>query len=197
MILLVKANLRSPLHLTMSAPCLPAPHFGPFVFWPLYLSLQLPPSSDPAVPVVPQPSASASLIPWNLSTVRSNSCLPEGRGEAESRVSTRLPAGRDSKTNPHKNVQFLAFDGINPNVTDFSATSFPRSYAKESVADPKEIFKPIHCLSLTSIMGTARAHYSDLSRKLVVALDIGTTYSGAAYAVLDPGQVPQIQSVTR
>ena len=46
-------------------------------------------------------------------------------------------------------------------------------------------------------MDIARARYSGPSRKLVVALDIGTTFSGAAYAFLDPGQVPQIQSVTR
>ena len=43
----------------------------------------------------------------------------------------------------------------------------------------------------------ARARYSGSSRKLVIALDIGTTFSGAAYAFLDPGEVPQIQSVTR
>jgi len=57
-------------------------------------------------------------------------------------------------------------------------------------------FKPYH-LSLTPIMETARARYSGLSRKLIVALDIGTTFSGAAYALLDPGEVPKIQSVTR
>ncbi|KAL1941016.1 hypothetical protein VTO73DRAFT_7652 [Trametes versicolor] len=34
-------------------------------------------------------------------------------------------------------------------------------------------------------------------RKLVVAMDIGTTYSGVAYAFLDPGEVPKIQGVTR
>jgi len=44
---------------------------------------------------------------------------------------------------------------------------------------------------------TARASYSGRSRKLVVALDIGTTFSGAAYALLDPGEIPKIQSVTR
>ena len=42
-----------------------------------------------------------------------------------------------------------------------------------------------------------RARYSGPSRKLVVALDIGTTFSGAAYSLLDPGEIPQIQSVTR
>ncbi|KAF9648388.1 hypothetical protein BDM02DRAFT_3187151 [Thelephora ganbajun] len=48
-----------------------------------------------------------------------------------------------------------------------------------------------------SIMDIARARYSGPSRKFVVALDIGTTFSGAAYAFLDPGEVPRIQSVTR
>jgi hypothetical protein len=46
-------------------------------------------------------------------------------------------------------------------------------------------------------MDIARAPYTGLSRKLVVALDIGTTFSGAAYALLDPGEVPKIQPVTR
>ena len=46
-------------------------------------------------------------------------------------------------------------------------------------------------------MDTARARYSGPSRKLVVALDIGTTFSGAAYALLDPGEVPHVQSVIR
>ena len=46
-------------------------------------------------------------------------------------------------------------------------------------------------------MDTARSQYSGLSRKLIIALDIGTTFSGAAYALLDPGRVPQIRSVTR
>ena len=46
-------------------------------------------------------------------------------------------------------------------------------------------------------METARVRYYGLSRKLVVALDIGTTFSGAAYALLDPDEVPQIRPVTR
>ena len=39
--------------------------------------------------------------------------------------------------------------------------------------------------------------YNGPSRKLVLAFDIGTTYSGAAYAFLDPGEVPQITPVTK
>jgi len=49
----------------------------------------------------------------------------------------------------------------------------------------------------TPIMETARSSYTGPFRKLIVAFDIGTTFSGAAYALLDPGEVPQIQSVTR
>ncbi|TBU25276.1 hypothetical protein BD311DRAFT_853631 [Dichomitus squalens] len=39
--------------------------------------------------------------------------------------------------------------------------------------------------------------YKGTFRKLVIGIDIGTTYSGIAYAVLDPGEVPQIHGVTR
>ena len=47
------------------------------------------------------------------------------------------------------------------------------------------------------LLPMARTPYSGTSRKLVLALDIGTTFSGAAYAFLDPGEVPQIHSVTK
>jgi len=58
-------------------------------------------------------------------------------------------------------------------------------------------YKPVPRLAPSPIMDSARARYSGSSRKFVVALDIGTTFSGAAYAFLDPGQPPQIRSVTR
>ena len=75
---------------------------------------------------------------------------------------------------------------------------------KESVAGL--ILKVLRCrtiinlfrhVPLTPIMTAPRARYSGPSRKLVVALDIGTTFSGAAYAFLDPGVVPEIRSVTK
>lgn len=34
-------------------------------------------------------------------------------------------------------------------------------------------------------------------RKLILAFDVGTTFSGVAYSLLDPGEVPKIQGVTR
>ncbi|KAF9817090.1 hypothetical protein IEO21_03672 [Rhodonia placenta] len=39
--------------------------------------------------------------------------------------------------------------------------------------------------------------YKGPTRKLVIAFDVGTTYSGVAYALLNPGEVPRIQGVTR
>ncbi|KAI0738324.1 hypothetical protein C8Q80DRAFT_1262843 [Daedaleopsis nitida] len=44
-------------------------------------------------------------------------------------------------------------------------------------------------LSLQSYRGSAR--------KLVLGIDVGTTYSGVAYALLDPGEVPKIHGITR
>lgn len=39
--------------------------------------------------------------------------------------------------------------------------------------------------------------FSGSLRKLVVAFDVGTTFSGIAYVVLDPGEIPKIHNVTR
>lgn len=42
-----------------------------------------------------------------------------------------------------------------------------------------------------------RKPYSGQSRSLVLALDVGTTFSGVSYAILEPGEVPKIHGVTR
>ncbi|KAH9485819.1 Heat shock 70 kDa protein 12B [Psilocybe cubensis] len=42
-----------------------------------------------------------------------------------------------------------------------------------------------------------RMTYNGLSRKLVLAIDIGTTFSGVSYSILDPGQIPEIRGVNR
>ncbi|KAI0690376.1 hypothetical protein BC835DRAFT_1417868 [Cytidiella melzeri] len=39
--------------------------------------------------------------------------------------------------------------------------------------------------------------YGGYVRKLVLSFDIGTTFSGVGYAILDPGEVPKVQAVTR
>ncbi|KAF5374607.1 hypothetical protein D9615_008998 [Tricholomella constricta] len=44
---------------------------------------------------------------------------------------------------------------------------------------------------------STRTPYTGSSRKLVLAFDVGTTYSGISYSILDPGQVPEIKGVTR
>lgn len=54
-----------------------------------------------------------------------------------------------------------------------------------------------HRSSSSPSRSMTRGPYTGASRKLVLAFDIGTTYSGAAYALLDPDQVPEITSVTR
>ncbi|KAI9573199.1 hypothetical protein HD554DRAFT_1154942 [Boletus coccyginus] len=43
----------------------------------------------------------------------------------------------------------------------------------------------------------SRKPYHGRLRGLVVAFDVGTTYSGISYSILDPGEVPKIQGVTR
>ncbi|KAL1687807.1 hypothetical protein GGG16DRAFT_61325 [Schizophyllum commune] len=44
---------------------------------------------------------------------------------------------------------------------------------------------------------TARRPYDGTVRKLLMAIDIGTTFSGVSYSILDPGQVPQVFGVNR
>jgi len=45
--------------------------------------------------------------------------------------------------------------------------------------------------------GTARKPYNGHRKALAIALDVGTTFSGVSYAVLDPGEIPKIYEVTR
>jgi hypothetical protein len=42
-----------------------------------------------------------------------------------------------------------------------------------------------------------RRAYDGPGAKLVLAFDVGTTYSGVSYAIMEPGEVPEIQSITR
>ncbi|KAK1227388.1 hypothetical protein PQX77_009615 [Marasmius sp. AFHP31] len=46
-------------------------------------------------------------------------------------------------------------------------------------------------------MTTTRKAYQGLFRKMAIAFDVGTTYSGASYAVLDPGLPPVIEGVSK
>ena len=42
-----------------------------------------------------------------------------------------------------------------------------------------------------------RQPYQGPARKLVLAFDVGTTYSGVSYSILDPGEPPVVCGVTR
>ncbi|THH05593.1 hypothetical protein EW146_g9863 [Bondarzewia mesenterica] len=44
---------------------------------------------------------------------------------------------------------------------------------------------------------TNRKEFQGPKRRLVLAFDLGTTFSGISYAILDPGRVPEIKTVTR
>jgi len=44
---------------------------------------------------------------------------------------------------------------------------------------------------------SSRSAYNGNCRKIVLAFDIGTTYSGISYSILDPNQCPSIHAVTR
>lgn len=39
--------------------------------------------------------------------------------------------------------------------------------------------------------------YHGTVRRLVIAFDVGTTFSGSSYCFLEPGEIPRIYSVTR
>ncbi|KAF9480732.1 hypothetical protein BDN70DRAFT_832251 [Pholiota conissans] len=43
----------------------------------------------------------------------------------------------------------------------------------------------------------SRSAYNGPRRKLVLAFDVGTTFSSISYSILDPGQVPELKGVTR
>lgn len=45
--------------------------------------------------------------------------------------------------------------------------------------------------------GAARKPYNGPKKALAIALDVGTTFSGVSYALLDPGEIPKIYEVTR
>lgn len=47
------------------------------------------------------------------------------------------------------------------------------------------------------IMSGHRSPYDGVDRKLVLAFDVGTTYSGISYSILNPGEVPEVKGVTR
>ena len=61
----------------------------------------------------------------------------------------------------------------------------------------KQVYVTILAVPLAASAMLSRKPYHGRLRGLVVAFDVGTTYSGISYAILDPGEVPKIQGVTR
>ena len=50
---------------------------------------------------------------------------------------------------------------------------------------------------LMTITTDTRKPYSGNKRSLALAFDVGTTFSGVSYAILEPNEVPKIHGVTR
>lgn len=50
---------------------------------------------------------------------------------------------------------------------------------------------------LMTITTDTRKPYSGNNRSLVLAFDVGTTFSGVSYAILEPNEIPKIHGVTR
>ncbi|KAH9960802.1 hypothetical protein BC827DRAFT_1260617 [Russula dissimulans] len=48
-----------------------------------------------------------------------------------------------------------------------------------------------------TVTSDTRKPYSGSTRSLVLAFDVGTTFSGVSYAILEPDEIPKIHSVTR
>jgi len=48
-----------------------------------------------------------------------------------------------------------------------------------------------------TITTETRKPYSGNKRSLVLAFDVGTTFSGVSYAILEPNEIPKIHGVTR
>ncbi|KAH6910157.1 hypothetical protein BKA70DRAFT_1424707 [Coprinopsis sp. MPI-PUGE-AT-0042] len=43
----------------------------------------------------------------------------------------------------------------------------------------------------------ARPPYRGVARKLLLSFDVGTTFSGVSYSIMDPGEISEIRTVTR
>ena len=48
-----------------------------------------------------------------------------------------------------------------------------------------------------TVTSDTRKPYSGNTRSLVLAFDVGTTFSGVSYAILEPNEIPKIHGVTR
>ena len=75
-----------------------------------------------------------------------------------------------------------------------SRRSGPAGLKRQGPQGLKVLFPHSHQLPLQM---THQEPYRGSTRTLVLAFDVGTTFSGIGYAILDPGEIPKIQAVTR
>jgi len=80
----------------------------------------------------------------------------------------------------------------------FSLSQFDRPRPKDVYIYIRVRQKPADFMRSSSLETmSSRQPYHGSYRKLVLAFDIGITYSGVSYSILGPGLVPEIRAVTR
>ncbi|KAF5321822.1 hypothetical protein D9619_002184 [Psilocybe cf. subviscida] len=75
--------------------------------------------------------------------------------------------------------------------------SATRLSSAERVPDCSSSSSLVQVYHLHSAKMVTREGFRGPRRKAVLAFDVGTTYSGISYSILDPGVVPEIKGVTR
>ncbi|OAX34644.1 hypothetical protein K503DRAFT_803418 [Rhizopogon vinicolor AM-OR11-026] len=104
----------------------------------------------------------------------------------------------NSQDPEHQDRQHSQF--IDPAVCVYPGQEKVVGSAQHAFAlSPEQSQREAHTLapqtSVTSIL--AREPYKGKTRKLVLTFDIGTTFSGVSYCILDPGEVPLTRGVSR
>lgn len=128
------------------------------------------------------------MVVWSIS--QEKNCLSIG---AKSRGSERCFYGnglwtiRDGGESPSIWICLVAKRDIieDARLSDSVHFSPPVSFSSTSIPSPMKQ------------TGATRKPYTGQKKAIAIALDVGTTFSGASYAILDPGEIPKIYEVTR
>lgn len=78
-----------------------------------------------------------------------------------------------------------------------AASFLPRSHEFQIVYRSLLLFTFTSSWPLMTVTSDTRKPYSGNTRSLVLAFDVGTTFSGVSYAILEPNEIPMIHGVTR
>ncbi|TFK63665.1 hypothetical protein BDN72DRAFT_902219 [Pluteus cervinus] len=82
-------------------------------------------------------------------------------------------------------------------LAEFKAQIAWRENGLEKRGLARMVYEPIKPPSSTPATKLPRQPHTGNSRRLVLAFDVGTTFSSVSYSILDPGCVPEIKGITR